>query len=340
MARTTRTNSKGQPAAQGDALTVTAADLRNAPWRSKASWVNHDAAQISAADALVAAGLDWTVEHTELSATVITEQGVTSVPVHDKRATTRINRDGSASVLGITSPTYTIVQNTQSADLIDGITCEAGAIIDSAGEIAGGKRIYVAAKMPETVKVGGHDPVDTFLLITNGHDGTHGLSCEIKHLRLLCTNGMTGWRTTDRVTLRHTSKMDLRVQQIRETLRLVYAEATQFAAFADDLASTKMTDQRFWALVSDIFPDEDDATDRQRNANERNRDALMGIWNGPTQENIKGTKWGAYQAFIEYADWGRTVRANGKDADIARAERQLLGASDRISARALALITA
>jgi phage/plasmid-like protein (TIGR03299 family) len=340
MARTTRTNSKGQPAAQGDALTVTAADLRNAPWRTAASWVNDAAAQVSAADALVAAGLDWTVEHTELSASVITEQGVTSVPVPDKRATTRINRDGSASVLGITSPTYTIVQNTQSADLIDGITYEAGAIIDSAGEIGGGKRIYVAAKMPETVNVAGRDPVDTFLVITNGHDGTHGLSCEIKHLRLLCTNGMTGWRTSDRVTLRHTSRMDVRVQQIRDTLRLVYAEATQFAAFADDLALTQMTDNEFWAIVSDIFPDDEDATERQRNANQRNRDAVWGIYEGPTQDNIRGTAWGAYQAFIEYAEWGRSVRANGRDADIARAERQLLGASDRITARALALITA
>lgn len=340
MARTsTKMNTKGQPARQGDTMPVTQADLRRAPWRTAASWVNLDAQPVSAADALALAGLDWEVVHTELTASVITEHGVTNVPVPDKRATTRVNSDGSASILGITSPTYSIVQNRDSADLIDGITYEAGAVIDSAGEINGGKRIYVAARMPETVSVGKVDPVDTFLVITNGHDGTHGLSIEIKHLRLLCTNGMTGWQRFASMTLRHTSRMDVRVEQIRQTMGLVYKEAAGFASWADDLLTQEITNRQFETLIRTAFPSDDDATERQRNAAERTRDALWSIWNGPTQENIHGTAWGAYQAFVEYAQWGRNVRANGKDADIARAERQLLGASDRLTERALHLLT-
>lgn len=340
MARTsTKVNSKGQPARQGDTMPVTAADMRHAPWRRAGSWVNNAQQNVSAADALAHAGLDWEVVHTELTASVITEHGVTSVAVPDKRATTRVNSDGSASVLGITSPTYSIVQNTQTVDLIDGITYESGAIIDAAGEINGGKRVYVAAKMPETVNVGGTDPVDTFLLITNGHDGTHGLSVEIMHLRLLCTNGMVGWGRQRSITLRHTSRMDVRVEQIRQTLGLVYKEAAGFATWADDLLNTKTTDQQFWDLVSQVVPVDDDATERQRNAVDRTHDALWSIWNGPTQENIHGTAWGAFQAFVEYGQWGRNVRANGKDVEIARAERQLLGASDRLTDRALALLT-
>lgn len=340
MARTTRTNSKGQPAAAGDVVNVMDADLRSAPWRRAASWVNDKGAKMSAEKALKAAGLDWDVVHTELTANVLTDKGVTSVPVIDKRATTRVNADGSASVLGITSPTYSIVQNRDTVDLIDGITYEAGAVIDSAGEINGGKRIYVAARMPETVSVGKIDPVDTFLVITNGHDGTHGLSVEIKHLRLLCTNGMTGWQRFSSVTLRHTSRMDVRVEQIRQTMGVVYKEATAFTTWADDLLGTKTSDQRFWEIVTNVFPVDDDATERQSAAVERTRDALMSIWTGDTQSNIRGTAWGAYQAFVEYAEWGRSVRANGRDAEIARAERALLGGRERITDRALALITA
>lgn len=341
MARTsTKTNSKGQPARVGDTMPVTDAQLRNAPWRAAATWVNEKGKRVSAADAITAAGLDWRVEHTPLHATLMTEHGVTTLPITDKMATTRINSDGSGSVLGITSPTYSIVQNSDSADLIDGITDEAGAIIDSAGEIGGGKRIYVAARMPETLKIGKDDAVDTFLVITNGHDGTHALSCEIRHLRLICTNGMTGWGRLSSVSLRHTSRMDVRVEQIRDTLRIVYSEAGHFQKWAEELISSKTTDAKFWGIVEQAFPIADDASDRQRAAVERTRDALMTIWHGPTQQNIKGTKWGAYQAFVEYAEWGRNVRANGGDADIARAERSLLGGRERITDRALALITA
>lgn len=336
----TRTNVHGNRASVGDRVNVTDADLRNAPWRAAATWVNTDDATVSASDAITAAGLDWRVEHTPLSTTILTPNGVSTLTFDDKVATTRINPDGTALPLGITSPSYTIVQNPDMAELVDGITYEAGAIIDSAGMVRDGRRVYIAARMPDTTLVGGEDPVDTFLLITNGHDGTHGLACEIKHLRLKCTNGMTGWGRLSSITLRHTSRMEARVEDIRRTLGVVYREATGFAAWADELLSRSVTDAEFSRIVTAAFPLDDDATDRTRNSVERTRDAVWDIYEGDTQDNIYGTAWGAYQAFVEYAEWAMPVRAKGVPADIARGERFLLNGSQRIADRALALITA
>lgn len=324
----------------GDFVEVTDARLRNAPWRSAGSWINESQDRdITAADVLVRAGLDWTVEQTPLTTTLLTASGVTTVEVTNRVSNTRVNRDGSAASLGIVSPSYTVVQNEETADLIDGITYEAGALYDAAGALKGGKRIYVAAKLPETVTVGGIDPVDTYLVISNGHDGRHGLSVEIKHLRLICTNGMSGWRNHSSMTLRHTRNMEGKVQQIRETMRLVYAESQGFSELAEGLLSTEITDQKFWSIVQAVFPVDDDASDRQKASVQHTRESVLGIYRGATQENIHGTAWGAWQAFVEYADWTRPVRANGAAAEYARAERNMLGKMERPKDRALALIT-
>jgi phage/plasmid-like protein (TIGR03299 family) len=336
----TPVNAHGNIARVGDNMNVTDADLRKAPWRAAATWVNTGDATVSASNAITAAGLDWRVEHTPLSTTVLTPTGVTTATFADKVSTTRINPDGTALPLGITSPSYTIVQNPDMAGLVDGITYEAGAIIDSAGMVRDGRRVYIAARMPETTLVGGHDAVDTFLVITNGHDGTHGLACEIKHLRLLCTNGMTGWGRMSAITLRHTSRMEARVEDIRRTLKIVYNEARHFSTWADELLSQSVTNAEFDRIVRAAFPLDDDATDRTRNSVDRTRTAVWDIYRGNTQDNIHGTAWGAYQAFVEYAEWAMPVRAKGVPTDIARAERFLLNGSHRVADRALALITA
>lgn len=322
----------------GDSVEVTDKALRRAPWRTCATWINDTKAQVSAAQVIENAGLGWTVEKAPLSATVLTDHGVTTVEVPGKIATTRVNPDGSAQALGVVSPSYTVVQNTEIADLIDGVTYEAGAIYDSAGEIKGGSRIYIAAKMPETVTVGDGDRIDTYLVATNGHDGNQALSIQIKHLRLLCTNGMSGWANLTGVTLRHTSRMDVKVQQIRQTLGLIYREAQEFQVQAAALATQTITDQKFWSIVQAVFPIASDATDRQVASVTRTRETVLDIYRGGTQENIKGTAWGAWQAFIEYADWARPVRAKG--ADLARAERFMAAQGEDIKTHALHLITA
>jgi hypothetical protein len=59
----------------------------------------------------------------------------------------------------------------------------------------------------------------------------------------------------------------------------------------------------------------------------------MGLWKAPTQANIAGTKWAAYNAVAEYEDWAKPVRSK-KDQDVVRAERIINGGSEVMKARA------
>lgn len=311
---------------------VTNAAGRKAPWINAASWVNTNEDQISAAEVLTNANLNWTVEHAPLFAYV----NGWKVQVENKSATTRINSDGSASVLGITSPTYSIVQNQDIVQMIDAVTFEAGATFVSAGELRGGRKIFLASKLPNTLNVGGIDPVDTYLMATNTHDGTDAFKFQLMQLRLLCTNGMMGYTTTSSISFRHTSGMNVRIEDVRQTLNVTLKATEEFSTRAEELISQSVTDSKFVEIVNSLLPiDTYNMTPRQVESVQNRRYALANIWNGPTQENIKGTAWGVVQAFAEFDQWAHTARS--KD-DSVRAEKFLLNQGQSLTERVMTLV--
>lgn len=317
---------------------VTRSTLRKAPWINAASWTNTNDEQLSASQVLENAKLDWEVQHTPLSTTAINNDGVTVVKLENKVATTRVNKDGSASVLGITSPTYTIVQNQDIVNIVDSVMYEAGAIYQSAGELRGGKKIFMAAKLPNVLDltVKNVDPVNAYLFASNTHDGTDSLRFEIKYLRLVCTNGMTRWTNASSIAFRHTSRMNVQVEDVRKTLGVILKSTEEFNLLSSSLIAKEMTNSDFWSIVKNVLPiDENNMTDRQQeNVRDRQR-TLLSIWNGPTQENIKGTAWGVVNAFTEFEQW---TRYGSSVTDRKNAEKFMMDQGSTLSDRVLEMV--
>ena len=322
----------------GDSMEITAADLRLAPWRAAATWVNSGNEQHTAKDVLIAAGLDWHVEKSPITTNVITQNGVQLLEITDKVANVKMH-NGIGSVVGVTSPSYTILQNAEVTDFLEETIQVSGATYDSAGELKNGSVVYFAAKMPQGITIDGNDQLDTYIVIKNGHDGGTPLVLEIKHIRLMCTNGMAGWRNLNRVSIRHTSRMAGRHDEVRRALQIVNAEHELFQQEVQGLYETAITDNEFKKIVEKAFPLDKDATLRTQHSVEATRAAVWGIYRGDTQTNIHGTQWGAWQAFVEYADWMRPVRNGKADAGMFRAERHMLGATDAFKERTFDLVT-
>ena len=318
-------------------LQIQNAARRKAPWISTATWINTENEEFNATQVLEAAKLDWKVQHTPLHTSVLTDHGVTNVELDKKVATTRVNFDGTASVLGITSPTYSIVQNSEIVDIVDSVMYESGAIYEAAGELRGGKKIFMAAKLPNTLDltISGIDPIDTFLIASNTHDGTDSLRFEIKYLRLICKNGMTRWTNASSIAFRHSARMSVKIDDVRETLGLVLKSTEEFNLLSSSLMDKKVANSDFWTIVKDLLPVEEYMTDRQVNNVEERRGALLGIWNGSTQENIKGTAWGIVNAFTEFEQWTRTTRSAD---DFAAGERFMMNQGNDLSDRVLEMV--
>lgn len=318
------------------------ASHRRAPWMSTATWINTNNESLSAAQVIENAKLDWTVVHTPLRTNfaIDTEIGAKpmSIKLDDKVATTRINKDGSASVLGITSPTYSIVQNSEIVDMVDAVTYESGAVYQSAGELRGGKKIFLAAKLPDALDltIAGVDPIDAYLVASNTHDGTDSLRFEVKYLRLVCQNGMTRWTSASSIAFRHSSRMNVQIGNVRDALGVILKSTREFDLLSSQLMQTKVDNSEFYRIVADLLPkDEANLTSRQiQNVDDR-RQALVSIWNGETQSNIRGTAWGVVNAFTEFEQWARTSKTA---TDFAVGERFMLNQGTSLSDRVLEMV--
>lgn len=78
---------------------------------------------------------------------------------------------GQVDHLGIVSPTYPIIQNEEQADLLDSMAEESGAGFYTAGELEGGRKVFVTLRLPGHLNVAA-DTVECYVATLKSHDGT------------------------------------------------------------------------------------------------------------------------------------------------------------------------
>jgi len=298
----------------------------------------------TAEEALKEAQLDWQVYKSGLPVSVQVDaspdtEDYKEISFKDKFMTYRYNPiTNEPEALGVVGSRYTPVQNEEAFSFLNAVVDESGAQFTSAGSLDNGKKVFMSMKLPEGIKVGGVDNVDMYLLAWNTHDGSSSFSVHVTPIRLWCTNQIRMIIRTahSSFTHRHTPRINGKIQVARETLKLTFKYVEEFEREAESLLSQKFSDKEFYQLVETLIPI-DEETERARNVAEEARQNLVGLWKAPTQENILNTKWAAYNAVAEYADWTKPVR--GSDINAARATKTITGLADRFKNKALTLLS-
>ena len=286
----------------------------------------------------------WNVRKQPLQTTpILGTDGVAVLDVPEQFATIRTNPvTGRPDVLGVVGSGYTPIQNEQHADLLDALVDESGAHFETAGSLRGGRQVFITMKMPITMRVGGVDPVDLYLIACNSHDGTSAFRLLVSPVRVVCANTQAAAfrRARSSFSIRHTAGARGQIAQARAALGLTFAYAEAFEAEAEAMIAQTVTDDQFSALVAAVWPIEK-KSDRARTIGANRQHALTRLWrHSPTNTEIRGTKWAAYQAITEYTDHVAPVSAKRYQADV-RAERVVTsGTVAQVKTRAFDLITA
>lgn len=313
-------------------------------------------AEVTAAEAIKLAHLDWAVTKQPLQTVVtldpeITDDGVTpgrneTVNVPGKFATVRVNPvNGNIDVLGTVGANYEIVQNHEAADEIQATLDVAGAHISTAGALDGGRRMFISALLPTELRVGGQDAVNMFLVAQNSHDGTSALTFDITPIRVVCTNTcrISRREAVGTVSMRHTKNVRDAMKAAREVLGITNKFVEEFKNIAEHLYDTPMDDTEFTDFIDQVFKPTVETKGKREGQETKGtvdrRSDLFGLWTSATQENIAGTQWAAYNTVVEYQDWAKPVQT-GRLGDLARAERIARGGVDDAKTRALTLLTA
>lgn len=286
---------------------------------------------------------DWDVRKLPLTTSEITDDGVTSLDVQRYCAAVRTNPiTGRTDVLGVVGDGFTHVQNEEQVAFLQALVDEGGAFIETAGALRGGRQVFFCCKLPETLLVGGQDPVDLYLSSLNGHDGSMAFRSIISPIRVVCANTQHAALATARQSWshRHTAGAKAAIEEARRELSLAFRYSESFQAEADRMIDQALTDAEFEKIVTGLYA-EPEPGDTRRSINHKieRLDTIRGLYHDAgTQSGIRGTRWGAYQAITEYEDWAAPVRAAQADKDARRALRAIDGDGVKAKERAFAAL--
>ena len=325
--------------------------------KHKSAWVRGGTAveATSARDAAIQAGLNWTVRTGKLTAEatpfMIDEHGVTPPTYIDVPKKQAIIREDNSTVIGVVGTKYKMVQNMDVFNALDTLVDSGDARYTAAGEFNGGSNIWMLLELPQGINVA-NDPHAAFLLVKTSHDGSSSVVIKPIIERLFCANQVNGLISNTRrkyneytYRMTHTTNQELSISDIRNITNLTYTAIQDYEFVANGLLGRKMTREQavnffkaVWPLPTTVENKPYDLLTRgERKQQTTAKDARASAWaiysESETQENIRGTAFGAWQAVIEHADH----YASGGATRLAAAT--LSGRNDKIKTRALSLLT-
>lgn len=272
-------------------------------------------APATAQEAIMAAGLDFEVQLTPIA----TYDGLT---VEGRRAVVRYDKQ---EVLGVVSDRYVPVQNRQAFSFLDCCVADGGLRYHTAGALGRGEKIFLLAKLPESIRVKNSDDlVDKYLLLSNAHDGSAALRIFFTPIRVVCQNTLNLAERRGQgqgVSILHKGNLEAKIREAQRVLGLAQRFYDDAAARIDSLASHYPSQQQLKQFFASLYPDPEESKDNARA--KKVREELQRLFDegiGHDDPAIKGTSWTALNAVTEYIDHRRSTR--GKD-DSDRASRRL-----------------
>ena len=322
---------------------------------NKSAWVKAGVAvnATSAAYAAEQAGLNWTVKLTDIQSYVTNQvsdyETVTDYyPITNRKAVLRLGDENK--VIGVVGHKYKVVQNMEVFSALDTLVDSGDARYAAAGEYNGGASVWMVLEIPKGIEVA-NDPHAAFLLVRTSHDGSASVAIKPIIERLFCSNQINGLISNKRYNsytyrMKHTSNSKLSVDDIRNIIKLTYDAVDEYQLTADALLGIQKSHkeardffEKVWTLPAEVANSPyhllNQGQKRQHTIATTARERAYDIYTeSPTQENIRGTAFGLWQAVIEYADHFAGTNDNR------RAVNALSGGSDKVKTKALALLTA
>ena len=311
-----------------------------APWRSLGVAIKGGSKGVkTAATAIKQAGLDYPVELVPCFAGG-GKKGYKRVP--DRQVVVAVKEGEKVGIpLGVVGMQYKLIQNSKVFSPFDSIFKDAVEIV-RAGELRGGKAVFIQAKVPGNIVLGKgkeKDETERYLFMYTTHDGsgtcqviptTHRMWCE-NMLPLILSNKEEEFT----VQIRHSGDIEGEFLKAEELLKLSLVRFDEFAETARALHEVD-GDKLFKSYMEELFPNPLAKTKKEASrAMVEAMDTILGEKRAKLEENYvavqspqrrnaiagvnmfyreeKGkSAWNLFQAATSYANHGRKLRVGSK----------------------------
>ena len=215
-------------------------------------------------------------------------------------------RDDTGDPLGVVGARYTPFQQRRVFDFLEDLADTHGVLWESAGALRGGRRVFVTMQIPQSVIVdrgGLDDEIRLYIVAINSHDGSSQMDTLVTPWRVVCGN-TERFALADakyRLGIRHTSGALDRLEEARRTLGLTLAYGKAFETEETALVRTDLAIDQFHAVLADLWPLDDDATDRTRTIARKRTERLDAMFRTET-ERAGRTAYAGERAITDYLD--------------------------------------
>jgi phage/plasmid-like protein (TIGR03299 family) len=297
-------------------------------------------------EALAQGGLDWTVKLVPIA----TADGGSS-PAPHRMAVVREDRapEHSERVVGVVHPGFRPLQNREGGELFDRLFDPGTRKYHTGGYLKSGEVVWLLARLPEEIRIGGDDVVETYLLYSNSHDGSQPIDIRLTTVRVVCRNTLSfalNGHTALAFRRRHRDAPEVVEREAKSFLQLTIAQLREQEKRFRALAARRCDHAAFARFLAQLLPDPPSARVvdpagqvvrawETRCANVADARAAVTCIRG---EGIPGrgipadppTWWGAANAVTGWVDHRQPIRGD-------RYAHALFGAGDRLKSQALEL---
>jgi phage/plasmid-like protein (TIGR03299 family) len=234
-------------------------------------------------------------------------------------------RDDLHCVVGVVKKRYRVFQNIEAPIFLDNLVDSGDAHYETAGSLHGGSQVWWLMKLPDGITIAGdpREKIETYILLTNSHDGSTSIVTAVVPIRVVCQNTLA-WSLTSAIRtakVRHTESARDQFIEARRILEIGFTYQAELAEIGDQLANTTLSDAQFHAFLNSLLPTPNPITKDGRTTNQRGitmaentKNLITGIYHhNDTQTHLEGTLWGAVQAVQYYSDH-LSINRNTDDA--------------------------
>lgn len=214
------------------------------------------------------------------------------------------------NMLGIVGSRYQLVTNEELAAFAEQLLT--GGRWETAGALRHGATVFMTMALDSELIIdehGANDVINSYVVVSNTHDGTGKLTAAATNVRVECANtldiAIRG--AAQKVVITHTKSLDERMKEAQRTLALTRKYNVVFAEAATELFEAPVSNKLFFDVVETIYPEPDPEKKAAVTRWTNKLETLEAIWNSDTIEKIAGTGWGLFNTLEEQLQWDRGI---------------------------------
>lgn len=297
------------------------------PWHKLGTVVS---GLLTAAEAIKAAHLDWTVKPMPISCNGIQ----LPFPNGDTADCWQgIVREDTGATLGVMRGRYETIQNKECFDFMDSLVSDGKLSYETAGALRGGKQVWMMAKYDGDLEIN-KDKHNQWLLLVSSHDGSYSLMVQWITERVVCANTLSialkG--ATNQVKIRHTKTWEDKATEAKRILGLTENYFAKMQATLAGMNTAPITPEAAQAFTKLLFPAKDEKDVPTRTSNMRW--GVERLFNRGAGNN-GNSRWDMLNAVTDFADHHQTLRGPNST----RLESSLLGSGAVLKQKAFEYLT-